>query len=34
MQHAVRVAKPAALSNKGSAITVIDENGSKVDGVS
>lgn len=32
--RAVRVEKPVALSNKGGAITVLDENGLKVDGVS
>jgi uncharacterized protein YukJ len=32
--RAVRVDKPVALSNKGGAITVLDENGLKVDGVS
>lgn len=32
--RAVRVEKPVALSNKGGMITVLDENGLKVDGVS
>lgn len=32
--RAVRVEQPVALSNKGGAITVLDENGLKVDGVS
>jgi uncharacterized protein YukJ len=32
--RAVRVEKPVALSNKGGAITILDENGLKVDGVS
>jgi hypothetical protein len=32
--RAVRVDKPVALSNKGGIITIIDETGLKVDGVS